>query len=53
MYEGDALLVDGNEQVLRVVGVRRLLHLEERRPERWPAVDHLQERDLRVLGTQA
>lgn len=53
MYERHALLVDGDEEVLGVVGVRRLLDLEEGRAEGGPAVDHLQERDLGFLGAHA
>jgi hypothetical protein len=53
MNETDALLVDGNEQQLRIVGIRRLLHLEEGGPESRPPVDDLQEGDLRLLGRHA
>ncbi len=41
MDKADALLVDGNEQQLRIVGIRRLLHLEEGGPEGRPPVDDL------------
>jgi hypothetical protein len=53
MDEADALLVDGNEQQLRIVGIRRLLHLEEGGPEGRPPVDDFQEGDLRLLGRHA
>ena len=46
MYEADPLLVDGDEEQLGIVGVSRLLHLEEGRAEGGPAVDHLEEGDL-------
>jgi hypothetical protein len=53
MDEADALLVDGNEQQLRIIWIRRLLHLEEGGPEGRPPVDDLQECDLRLLGRHA
>ena len=50
MNKADALLVDCDEEELRVVGVRRLLHLEEGGAEGGPPVDHLEEGYLGVLG---
>ena len=51
MDEADSLLVDGHEQELGVVGIRRLLDLEEGRPKGGPPEDHLQECDLGILRT--
>ncbi len=53
MDETDALLVDGNEQQLRIIWICRLLHLEEGGPEGRPPVDDLQEGDLGLLGRHA
>ena len=53
MYEADPLLVDGDEEQLGIVGVSRLLHLEEGRAEGGPAVDHLEESDLGLLRRHA
>ena len=53
MDEGHAMFVDGDEEVVGVVGVSRLLHFEESGPEGGPLVDELQERDLGVLRTHA
>ena len=53
MYEADALLVDGDEEQLGVVGVSRLLHLEEGGAEGGPPVDHLEEGDLGLLRRHA
>jgi hypothetical protein len=53
MYEADALLIDGYEQKLRIVGVRRLLHLEEGGAKSGPPVDDLQEGDFGLLRGHA
>ena len=53
MYEADPLLVDGDEEQLGIVGVSRLLHLEEGRAEGGPAVDHLEESNLGLLWRHA
>ena len=53
MYEADPLLVDGDEEQLGIVGVSRLLHLEEGRAEGGPAVDHLEEGDLGLVWAHA
>ena len=50
MNKADALLVDCDEEELRVVGVRRLLNLEEGGAEGGPPVDHLEEGDLGLVG---
>ena len=53
MDQADALLVDGDQEELGVVGVRRLLHLEEGRAEGRPAVDDFEEGHLGLLRAQA
>ena len=53
MNERDALLVDGDEEQLWVVGVCGLLDLEECGSECGPPVDDLQEGDLGLLGPHA
>ena len=53
MDQADSLLVDGDQQELRVVGVRGLLDLEERRAEGGPAVDDLEEGHLGLLRAEA
>ena len=53
MDEADALLVDGDQQELGVVGVGGLLDLEEGRAEGGPAVDDLEEGHLGLLGAEA
>lgn len=53
MDQADPVLVDSNEQQLGIVGLRRLLDLEERGAEGRPPVDDLKEGDLGVLGGHA
>jgi hypothetical protein len=50
MYETDSVLVDGDEQHLRIVRICSLLDLEEGGPERGPPVDDLQKCNFGVFG---
>ena len=51
--QADSLLVDRDEQKLRVVRIRCLLHLEEGGSKGRPPVDHLQESDLGLFCRHA
>ena len=51
--QADSLLVDRDEQQLRVVRIRCLLHLEEGGSKGWPPVNHLQESDLGLFCRHA
>lgn len=53
MNKTDAVLVNRDQQQLRIIWLRGLLDLEERGAEGRPPVDDLQEGDLGVLGRHA
>lgn len=52
MDETDAVLVNGDEEVLGVVGLGGLFYFKKCGTKRWPPVDDLQERHFRVLWAQ-
>jgi hypothetical protein len=52
MDETDAVLVNGDEEVLGVVGLGGLFHFKKGGAKRWPPVDDLEERHFSVFRAQ-